>query len=804
MSQSISEASVPLLRENGAVLAFLRIVSSTSRQGRSPLIQLDRRSAREWGEEQIQLLEGCTYEYELLLPQPGLCLRSNDGIARSQLSTVEVERGSISPQAYTGLMPLILEDAHGTAIASGGVEVRSSKLDYRTDYRLMLDDIAAWATDLLLDLRAPTAVRLRDDRRGNPKTVAQKFAFVRHALQSSEFRGALETLSLQPNERRIQVFETKRVDQVRRGEPGVIRQLAKAQPRTPLSHTHPLRTRLGSLPRAVEVPSSRWTNDSHENRFVKFVLTSFEAVLQNMETILRRSKEQSDQRLLAEVGELRKELTGYLLRPLFLDLPNIDRMPIASSVMQRRPGYRELLAFWVKFNTAAALSWAGGEDVYGSGKRDVATLYEYWLFIKLLELVCEKFNLPRQQLSNLLDKTADGFGLKLKSGRHTPVEGSFSAHGRKFNMKFSFNRTFSRRVNKAFSSSESNYPAAGSWTKSMRPDYTLSFWPSECPTESEAEVVELMTHIHFDAKYRVQQVTELFGVDDELDADEGLDSDDEHQGVVVKSPAKQKLPSARRAKRDDLLKMHAYRDAIRRTEGAYVLYPGNTNLMWRQFHELLPGLGAFSVSPANEEGLSAVSDFIDEVVLQLASKVSQRERYAQFRYVTHTEQRISVKSPISAFQPDIGNRLRVLEPPAVLACWAQTEDDRQEVLRSKCLRIAIDSSEPVPPAVFGAQYALLYGGNFIAVPGLFRLSEAGPRLLSQTSDGEDDSPAALFAELSLVTSDAVFSDHEWVPETLVALGLTEAPTRPLTIPIDVIFGASSLYTEPMQLTWLAK
>ena len=50
--------------------------------------------------------------------------------------------------------------------------------------------------------------------------------------------------------------------------------------------------------------------------------------------------------------------------------------------------------------------------------------------------------------------------------------------------------------------------------------------------------------------------------------------------------------------------MHAYRDAIRRTAGAYVLYPGNDGddkrfeeFDHRGFHEVLPGLGAFAIRP---------------------------------------------------------------------------------------------------------------------------------------------------------------------------------------------------------------
>ena len=52
-------------------------------------------------------------------------------------------------------------------------------------------------------------------------------------------------------------------------------------------------------------------------------------------------------------------------------------------------------------------------------------------------------------------------------------------------------------------------------------------------------------------------------------------------------------------KKADLLKMHTYKDAIRRTAGAYILYPGTEGQYTRSgFHELIPGLGAFSIRPS--------------------------------------------------------------------------------------------------------------------------------------------------------------------------------------------------------------
>lgn len=72
--------------------------------------------------------------------------------------------------------------------------------------------------------------------------------------------------------------------------------------------------------------------------------------------------------------------------------------------------------------------------------------------------------------------------------------------------------------------------------------------------------------------------------------------------------------------------MHAYKDAIRRSGGAYVLYPGTENKEIRGFHEIIPGLGAFSINPTrNVDNINELSKFIDLVVDHLLDRASQRE-----------------------------------------------------------------------------------------------------------------------------------------------------------------------------------
>ncbi|MBK8648587.1 MAG: hypothetical protein IPN16_18990 [Gemmatimonadetes bacterium] len=138
----------------------------------------------------------------------------------------------------------------------------------------------------------------------------------------------------------------------------------------------------------------------------------------------------------------------------------------------------------------------------------------------------------------------------------------------------------------------------------------MTFWPDGL-SEEEAEECELLVHVHFDAKYRVESVDDLFGSSDESGADEEVSGN---------------------YKRQDLLKMHAYRDAIRRSQGAYILYPGKNVALtvFRGFyHEILPGLGAFGIAPdpqGQPKGMAALTEFLNDVLAHLSNRTTAQER----------------------------------------------------------------------------------------------------------------------------------------------------------------------------------
>jgi hypothetical protein len=292
----------------------------------------------------------------------------------------------------------------------------------------------------------------------------------------------------------------------------------------------------------------------------------------------------------------------------------------------------------------------------------------------------------------------------------------------------------------------------------MRPDFTLSFWPDGYGLD-EAESQELAVHIHFDAKYRVENITELFG-----DGDEDLSEE----------KAQEKRGNYKRA---DLLKMHAYRDAIRRSEGAYILYPGGANgpTRFQGFHEILPGLGAFALKPAasgEAVGLQHLSRFVDEVVAHVCNRATAREQSSYHRFHVYRADEVGggskVESPIP--ERDAEENERPLPPAehSVLVGWCDSEQQLEWIRRTGLYNFRAGlrrGSIRLEPTIADARHILLHGHGGKAWPGLWRIKKRGPRIFTAEELLRNGYPSSPDPELIYavfdVEPDCFYNSWQW-------------------------------------------
>lgn len=774
-----------------------------------PLVRWPEAEAQARCEEPVQLRERCRYVYRLdpLDGTTDLALCEERGVTRSPAATGGRDEGFIEPGDQCGVLPFVVLRGIDSPVARAAVEVRSVKMGYREHYRGMLDHIATQCAGLLFDSRAPTRLRLSAVWRMNRAALEQQLEFLRHTLESARFRGAVDEVLRNPHRRLDDEREEHSISRQFKAGKDFSRQIARAGDRVAVPHAHPLRItqpRLTSLPARVAVTTRTDFLDTPENRFVKMVLVEFRDFLAEVGALLgrdpRETAKSENTRLLREVTRLRGMLDGLLGRGFLPDISRPELLPLGSPVLQRKAGYRELLHLWLQFHVGAQLAWDGGQDVWQGGARNVATLYEYWLFFQLEALFRAKFACEAPLHSVLVENDGGLPRLKLQRGLElrTPIGGVWShTAGRRLAAEFHFNRKFTRRRDR-------NHSRPGSWTRGVQPDYTISIWPADF-TPEEAEEKEVMVHIHFDAKYRVDFAKAVFG-------------DDSDEEVIHDRADSQRAPTA--AKYSDLLKMHAYRDAIRRSGGAYVLYPGNAGDGKRYeefegFHEVLPGLGAFAIRPrldGTAEGMDDLRQFLDDVIEHLANRTTARERVSYHVADSYTlrEEPVPYGSLILGERDVLGGDYRAL-PPAehhVVVAWYETPEQLAWTLREGIANVRLGDrpgSWHVPPEISSARHLLLRTHRGVVAPGLFRLRAPGYRVFTAGDLRRSGYPGTAGGEIYAVfevNEDPAYADREW--NGTVLMNVLEKFESRMHHRTAVSLGRTSPYPRVLSLRELLK
>ena len=700
-------------------------------EGNSDFRLIDAFDANEFSESEYQLLEGNTYEYsfnksffQLKANIPGIVIPSKK----------HVSSGRIVPNIYVGSLTLDIVDCENDKyIDTLNLEVLATKFNreidksYRENYRFMLESITDKCCELLMQINTPVHQTFEIDFDCDEGTVYQRFCFVQSIIHNPIFTESVDRIISNPKTNWEEESESTDIRKIGRINNYLLRQIISSTNRVDLPSSHSMRNYgIGSIPMRIDSFRKIENIDTAENRFIKHALETFKRFCEKCLVVFEESKMTKP---AEEAAYLINKLEAYLKHPFFKNINRPTSLKLNSPVLQKKSGYREILNRWLQFDFASRLVWKGGDDVYKAGKKDIATLYEYWLFFTLYDLVKDKFEIDSvsfddKAYKHLIEPTNDGLNVMLKSGKHTALEGTFTKRSRDLCFKFSYNRTFKGGV-------EYQDKRSGSWTAPLRPDYTLSIWP-KIFSEKEAEGNESIVHIHFDAKYKIDNFYQTVQPDlDGTDLEHALDQSeiDERKGTY---------------KNVDLLKMHAYKDAIRRSGGAYILYPGATDETFRGFHEIIPGLGAFSVNPSPDKtDIKELSDFIDLVIDHLLDRTSQREKLSDETFHIFKEPKED-DNILHERIPEYVDKEKVFaDEVSVLIGFYKNEEHLQWILKHNLynLRTGTDrGSLPLSDMHLHAKYLVLHGKDELETDRFFKLTAKGPRIFSRNDLLKKDYP----------------------------------------------------------------
>ena len=697
------------------------------------------KDAAYYGESIYQLVESREYEYFFEDEKYSLSGPADMIIPSRRNNHI----GKLKTGIYVGTLTLDVV-CDNKVVGKVALEIRSVKMDYRQDYQKMLEDITSYYTELVMIQGAPVTQKFEADVHTDSHTLYQKFAFVKSIIECEMFCDAIHKIQSNPVRKWTETTVERHISNVKRMGRDAIKQISRNPNRVDVSGMN-MGYGFDTIPRTIKVPSKKETVDTLENQFVKYVLMSFMSFCSHIQTL-----KNANERLKKEASITSGILANFLSFSLFKDVSLPSMLSLNSPALQRKEGYREVLQAWLIFDLAAKLSWHGGDDVYDAGKRNVAALYEYWLFFKLMEVIGDIFCISPEDKKKLVKTDADKINLELKQGKMKMVHGVYDAGVRKLNVCFYYNRTFG---------CVENLQEAGSWTRTMRPDYTLTVWPGDV-NEEQAEEEDMIVHIHFDAKYKVQQILWKDNTNEVTEDSLNKEKEEQEKGIY---------------KNMDLYKMHTYKDAIRRTGGAYILYPGDVNRKMKGFHEIIPGLGAFCIKPnSSEADLELLKEFIKEVVSHLLDRASKREKMAYYRHKTYSMVDNNTMLHEALPEPYGDNRDLLPDETYVLVGYFKDELHLKWILDKGLYNTRTGSkngSLPLKKELVSTKYILLHNNgksyHFIKLKDAPRimmgadLAEKDYPYASDEEKKEKSSTAYIVFKLDINNTEKVFESYSW-------------------------------------------
>jgi predicted component of viral defense system (DUF524 family) len=613
------------------------------------------------GQQALVLFENTTYHWKLLgnaaesigAGQIESSLKSPSGRRKAEWHQTKLKneslRGNFKVANYLGSAEIRICEWPPLRF-----EIQTRKFDFHGEYRAMVEEIADHCQQLLLEWDSPTSFNMTADPEKRRRTLLEQFLFLRHVLGNDRLGLYLEEIGRRPHV----ALRTER-----EWRPASLANSPRFAS-DPLRHSRDWRRgapatcfQINGLSPGEILHERRFESyDTPPNRFIKFALSAFGDVCEEVLHLF------DDKRGTAwlEAAEMRETLDVFLAQPFFADVSPMRRLSLENQTLQKREGYRDILRAWLMLETAAKLDWPGRDDAYDGTNRDAATLYEFWLYFAMRRVLNSRMGMLD------LHREAEGAGdtkpfvaTSAKGERQVNLsqgEASISRYrwtspeGEELGVHLFYNRTFSF---------DPSPMVAGTYSRQFRPDYTLVFFPAEYleaakwdKAEEQAEAAGRIGYLHFDAKFRIETVEDVFG-------EKGREALNEEHAETKASDT---------YKRGDLYKMHTYNDAIRRTAGSYVLYPGRegeARTDFPRYEEVVPGVGAFRMRPGDtkhrEDCEKALSDFIADVLTHHGNRFSRNYR---IRHWTHTT--LQETPPASASSPKL--HPSVSEPLADASC----------------------------------------------------------------------------------------------------------------------------------------
>ena len=326
-----------------------------------------------------------------------------------------------------------------------------------------------------------------------------------------------------------------------------------------LVRTSKIRGRAGKFGQAPQFVRSVGYTITYDTNENRFVKFFVYFLRDFLQDVLNEISEENI-KLHREVGKLHQIVSEKLENPFWKNISHMENLPFNSQVLQKKYPYNLIFQMYTDFSMKSKVSLGSLDKSFLAGQKDTPILYQYWVFIMLFKFLSKKYE-ERYVASDWIFYDKNGLTFTLEEGRKSFAKFIIDDDTQ---MDLLYNKTYD---------SKHVIGAGRSYSHELKPDISLELFKGN----------ELVAIMHLDAKYRLP----INGTD---------------------------VP-------DDINKMHAYKDGILGTVGAFAVCLADKPIVYHEEEKgwesdgIYPAVGAcpLNLNPETlDKELGYIYNLIDE------------------------------------------------------------------------------------------------------------------------------------------------------------------------------------------------
>ncbi|MFK5950109.1 MAG: DUF2357 domain-containing protein, partial [Methylococcales bacterium] len=496
--------------------------------------------------------------------------------------------GSVNLGNAVGKTRFEIKDANSKCVFMLGAEVFPQKLDYKDDFPAMLSEVTEVVYSLAFDLFKKTFSSTKTRTTYN-QSLSEWLNL--YKVLAEGFEKSIDTILRAPKSELKCEHRLKSVDRVKRASHKSISQALKKPDR--YCQGGGIEVLPGIKVSHLNEQHKKISFDTRENRFVVWAIKDVIKKIDFLVGEVVDRKWADKQRVNNEVSLLRdyqRKLRFRLRDSVFSDVASFSNQQQFSTTLTMAPGYKEFYYRYLLLRKGLTLS---DNELFNMDYKDIATLYEYWCFIKTVKLLRDN---PKYDLttSDIVKIEHNRFTVNLKKGNRSVV--CFKQRTTGDDISLYYNRTFS----------SNKY----THTFNQIPDNFIEFSRSGFGTKKDKKTFKIV----LDAKYRFDR-----------GSSEYPDS---------KTPYGPPL--------DTISQLHRYRDAIlwqqdvddsiklaNKSLGGVILFPYPNDEMEFKEHPFYKSIeqvniGAIPLQPGSHRENRLYQNYLDSLFEQSGEEINER------------------------------------------------------------------------------------------------------------------------------------------------------------------------------------